>query len=440
MNLMKNLHMIQAQELAQKVNEQNITKANLYNIKGKTNEQGIKKLIPFLFVYRMVIYMATVTNVTNFNKEAKKILENIQKYINQEDTKNFKLMQYACDDFLKFYKQYYEDESLNIMQVQQLENHVENLKNMLQFDGNNNYSENKINQSIQQIVLTNVDKARKLETLLTGFKTMFLKFLGYDFIQQIVIETEEFTPIIIELQDFSSMQPFIKSATSEMQGKLKDNQTILDMYNTKLHNEKLYSTISSLKEYQKIYSESRRRLNIFWEKIGKGHFSGEGFLFYKPQSRWKKFYVNSLGDLKQGYISMSIEQPQLSPEEELNIEIFTTYIGKVDNIRGTLLQDVQNIKKQISSKSGSASTGSHKDLIDLITLVRNGNISSIQQYFNKDLAKSRSGKGQRNYIYEDNEAKNKIAEMMSTNSLDKAEKVIKKIIQSVKSNNIKYTK
>jgi len=51
---------------------------------------------------------------------------------------------------------------------------------------------------------------------------------------------------------------------------------------------------------------------------------------------------------------MVSEQTPLTAKIEHDIEIFTKYIGRVDNLRGTLLQDIQTISSQISVKSGSA--------------------------------------------------------------------------------------
>jgi len=83
---------------------------------------------------------------------------------------------------------------------------------------------------------------------------------------------------------------------------------------------------------------------------------------------------------------MVTKQPNLVNEIEKDIGIFTTYIGEVDNTAGTLVQDIQALENtlQISAKSGSAQTGSHEPLIDLIRKVGKGNFEEIRNVFTRD--------------------------------------------------------
>jgi len=116
--------------------------------------------------------------------------------------------------------------------------------------------------------------SRKLESLLTGFKTVFLKTLGKEFIQEIVIEDKDLTPIVIKLQGFSAMENFIRNSLSDFQGKLKSNNQMLNFINNKDDHSNLYSKIIVQDSYIKIYQESRRRLNVFYNVIGKGRYYG----------------------------------------------------------------------------------------------------------------------------------------------------------------------
>ena len=89
-----------------------------------------------------------------------------------------------------------------------------------------------------------------------------------------------------------------------------------------------------------------------------------------------------------------------------------TYIGQVDNTAGTLFQDIQDLENnlQISVKSGSAQTGSHEELIQLIRKVKDGNIEEIRNLFIRDANQISEP---RNRIYSDEESKEKIATMIA---------------------------
>ena len=240
---------------------------------------------------------------------------------------------------------------------------------------------------------------------------MFLKTLGQNFVQEIVIENKDYTPIIIRLQDFTSMESFIKNSLQDFQGKLHSNNQMLNFINNKNHSD-LYNKIYVKDSYINIYKETRRRLNVFYTKIKKGKSFGEALLLYKPDGTWIKFYVTTLGDVKEGYVSMVTAQPSLSNNIEQDIEIFTTYIGQVDNTAGTLFQDIQDLENnlQISVKSGSAQTGSHEELIQLIRKVKDGNIEEIRNLFIRDANQISEP---RNRIYSDEESKEKIATMIA---------------------------
>ena len=369
----------------------------------------------------------------NFNDEAQKILKELQQLLNLEDKATFNdKLQETCNNFDNFYTNYYQ----NILTAQQeLQKHKQQLQQLGEDpEKSSSYIRHKqsVSQSMKTTIVSLANAARQLETLLTGFKAVFLKTLNQDFVQQIVIENEEYEPIIIKLTDLSSMSNFIKSSTSDFQGKLKSNKEMLEFINNNTHGS-LYEKIYVVDPYIKVYKESRRRLNIFYDKVKKGQRYGEGLLLYKPNRRWIKFYVSNLGDLKQGYVSMVSEQTPLTAKIEHDIEIFTKYIGRVDNLRGTLLQDIQTISSQISVKSGSAQTGSHEELIELIREIKNGNFKKIEEIFNRDVINTQNEVGQRNRVYSHKESKNKVATMLAKVSQKKAEEAVEFSLQDLQS-------
>lgn len=364
----------------------------------------------------------------NFNAEAEQILKELQQLLDEDDKAIFNnQLRSVCNEFKIFYDNYFQEENRS---KEGLKIHRHQLQELINVDdeANNSYAMKKSTQSVATIVSTLVNASRKLESLLTGFKAVFLKTIGQGFVQKIVVETEDLQPVIIQLQGFDAMQNFIKGSSSDFQGKLSSNIKMLELINSKNQsNAKFYNVNEIDKSYINTYRESRRRLNIFYNRIKKGQQHGEGLLFYKPKNRWIKFYVSSLGDLKEGLVSMVTNQEELGNNIELNIEAFTKYIGKVDNIAGSLLQDIQDLQNnlQISVKSGSAQTGSHEQLINLIKLIADsGNIESIREFYDRDLKKSQAESGQRNRIYSNKQSVNKIAMMMSNKSRKEAEKAL----------------
>lgn len=356
---------------------------------------------------------------SQFNSEAQQILQELQKLLDKEDAKAILEggLKETCENFINFYDNYYKEE--NKIKGKSLVAHRIQLQNLINPEQQSSYGGQRAKESIKTTVSTLANASRKLESLLTGFKAVFLKTLGKEFVQEIVIEDKDLTPIVIRLQGFSAMENFIRNSLSDFQGKLKSNNQMLNFINNKDDHSNLYSKIIVQDAYIKIYQESRRRLNIFYNAIEKGRHYGQALLLYKPDGVWKKFYITTLGDVKEGYIAMVTKQPNLANEIEKDIGIFTTYIGEVDNTAGTLVQDIQALEQtlQISAKSGSAQTGSHKPLIDLIRKVRNGNFEEIRNVFTKD---SKQESKQRNRIYNDKESKEKIAKMISDSSKKKA--------------------
>ncbi len=356
---------------------------------------------------------------SQFNSEAQQILQELQRLLNKEDAKTILEggLKEICENFINFYDNYYKEE--NKIKGKGLVAHRMQLQNLINPEQQSSYGGQRAKESIKTTVSTLANASRKLESLLTGFKTVFLKTLGKEFIQEIVIEDKDLTPIVIKLQGFSAMENFIRNSLSDFQGKLKSNNQMLNFINNKDDHSNLYSKIIVQDSYIKIYQESRRRLNVFYNVIGKGRYYGQALLLYKPDGTWKKFYITTLGDVKEGYIAMVTKQPNLVNEIEKDIGIFTTYIGEVDNTAGTLVQDIQALENtlQISAKSGSAQTGSHEPLIDLIRKVGKGNFEEIRNVFTRD---SKQESKQRNRIYNDKESKEKIAKMISDSSKKKA--------------------
>lgn len=377
-----------------------------------------------------------------FDNEAQKILEKLQELLNEDDEKKFTKLKSTCKDFIKFYKKYYENAVEQLKNLQQQYQRIKNLKNSVDQQYINQQSaytqhRQESTRSIQEYMGYLVNGARQLENLLTGFKSVFLNILGQNFVQQIVVESENYQPIIIQLKDFSSMSYFIKEHTTDFQGKLKSNIQMLKMVDAKQHNN-LYTKIWVEDPYIKIYQQSRRRLNIFYDNVKNGSRQGEALLLYKPHQRWLKFFVLNLGDLKEGFVSMVSDQAQTASNMEQNIEIFTKYIGKVDNIQGALLQDVQNIIQnlQISVKSGSAETGSHNVLINMINEISKASGNNIRKIiedtFSIDYQKAIEEKGQRDKLYTNKEAKEKIATMISKQSGKKAEQAVEVTAEDLK--------
>ena len=371
----------------------------------------------------------------NFNDEAQKILKELQQLLDKEDSQIFEALPPLCKQFLIFYNNYYQQENRT---KQGLYIHQKKLQNLINIDQQSPYVEHKATESISTLVTTLANSARKLESLLTGFKTVFLKTLGYNYVQQIVIENEDYIPIIIQLENFSGMENFIRSSLLDFEGKLKTNKQMLQFINNKNHSD-LYSKIYVQAPYNNIYKETRRRLNIFYTKIKKGKMFGEGLLLYKPHQQWIKFYVTTLGDVKEGFVSMVSAQAALTHHMEYDIQLFAEqYIGKVNNIAGTLFQDVQNLEKklQISVKSNSAKTGSHDELIEIITQVASGNLEKIREVFTSDEVKAKNESGQRNRVFSDKESKEKIAQMMSKLSDKKAREAVAEQVLNLQADNV----
>lgn len=366
----------------------------------------------------------------NFTKQATEILKILQDLLNQDDEEVFKQkLQNICNKFIQFYQNYYQ---INIDARIELQKHKDSIKALKEDpDLNSEYIEQKhaFTSTIQSTIVSLVNGARQLETILTGFKTVFLKTLNQNFIQQIVIEAGDdqqgYEPIIIQLNNFSAMSNFIASSTLDFQGRLKSNKELFQSIDKKQHND-LYRKIWIQRPYIEIYKESRRRLNVFYDKIKKGYRYGEALLLYKPKQRWIKFYVTTLGDVKEGFAAMVAAQATIKHNKELDIQTFAEeYIGKVDNITGALVQDIQNINNQIAIKSGSAQTGSHQQLIKIIKAVADGDFETIRKAFESDETKISTNSGQRNRIYNNKESKEKIATMIKMQSEKKAKQAIK---------------
>lgn len=238
----------------------------------------------------------------------------------------------------------------------------------------------------------------------------------------------------MNFKDFSN---FIGSALDNFQGKLKSNEQMLKIINNKQRNA-LYTKKDIDSIYLQLYKQARRRLNIFYNKVKKSSSSGEGLLLYKPNRRWIKFWVSNLGDVKEGFLAIVVESPALSNNIEERIQLFAeNYIGKVDNTPGTLVQDIENIKQQISSKSGSARTGSNKTLIELIRSVSEGNLNRIAQIFEKDSEYANSGMGRRNKALSNKQANQKVAKIIGEGSETLARRSINNTIRNIKNVELK---
>ena len=288
-------------------------------------------------------------------------------------------------------------------------------------------------KSIQQIVIADLNKTKQLQTLTLGLRTLYLKVLGYELIQTVVIEDPQnhYKPIIIDV-NFKDFANFISESLDGYRGRLKQNQAMLRMINNRQRSS-LYTKKNIDNIYIQIYKQTRRRLNIFYNRIKKSYLGGRGLLLYKPERKWIKFFVSNMGDVKEGFVSMVVESPKLNNNIEHRIKIFAEeYIGRVDNGIATLIQDVEFIKQQISVKSGRGQTGSDEELLKLIAKVAKGDIQAIEQVFNADRKYVQSGKGKRNRILQNHQAISKTKDMIKDGSEMLAKKVINATIRTVK--------
>lgn len=200
----------------------------------------------------------------------------------------------------------------------------------------------------------------------------------------------------------------------------------------------LYTRKSIDNVYIQVYKQTRRRLNIFYNKIKRGYLGGSGLLLYKPERRWIRFFVSNMGDVKEGFVSMVVESPKLNNNIEHRIKTFAEdYIGKVDNAIATLIQDIEFMKQQISVKSGKGQTGSDKELLKLIQKVANGNIKAIEQVFEADRGYVQSEKGRRNRILKNRQAILKVEDMIKGGSETLAKKTINSTIRNIRNAEIK---
>ena len=233
----------------------------------------------------------------------------------------------------------------------------------------------------------------------------------------------------------SSLTSIIDSRAENLQGRLRQNKKLITRFKDREHAKVLSNLYSNRQQqYEDTYSQARRRVNIFYSRTKRSY--GQSLLLYKKHDKWIKFWVANLGDLKEGYVTMVVRhQEDLPNDPELRMEIFTKYIGQVDNIAGTLLQDVQTQEnQQISVKSGRAQTGSHQELINLIKTISvsaKDPVTLIKDVFNKDLARSAEGSGRRNRILDPKKDKEKLKSLLSTQGLNSAKIVLNKIVLDI---------
>lgn len=397
--------------------------------------------------------MATVNTIISqaknkaFQEQAQNILDRIQDLVENYDVEKINQnLKRICQDFSNFYDKFYEKNVEYYQQGEEWKNIIEHMKNMQRSRDTKdedisiieNFMKDKRRRKIRQIIVSKITLTKQLQSLLTGFKTLFLKTLNKTFVQMVVFEDQgkQFEPAIIKINNFNGLSSFIKSSANDFQGKLMSNNTILQQYN---NNQDKYQKIEIDQSYIDIYKQTRRRLNIFYEKAHRPSY-GESLLLYHIQ-KWYKFWINNLGDVKQGFIAMSLNKGNIDSNMQKNIQMFTTFIGKVDNTPGTLLQDIQQIQQiiqdqielQISSKSGAAKTGSHKELINLIKNIANSNNGKalIEEIFTKDAQYSKKQSGQRNRLLDDEKDKDKLQRLLSDGITYVARTSLDQIMQNI---------
>lgn len=374
---------------------------------------------------------------TDFIKISEDILIKLSEIAENYNKQSIPQIQQVCHNFKIFYQEYYKQSQLS---QQELLQHQREIAALIQASENIEvFSRFRKRRSINNILLSQAQKTRYLESLLTGFKTVFLKVIQQDFVQQIVIELQDGTPAIFETKDFFGLANFIQSSTIDAQGKLQQNAKMINSHVN--FNSDLYNKVEIEEQYLNVYKQTRRRLNIFYDRIKKGLRQGEGLLLYRPGNYWIKFYVNNLGDVKQGLVNLIAHNGHLGSGIEKQVQDFAEiYIVQVDSVAGTLLQDVQKkigqVIQQISVKSGSAKTGAHEGIIQLINTIADANVNQIYNLiadaFNIDKTKAESGSGRRNRVLENNDKdQQKLAQLLQNNCDNKVLQQIQKDISNI---------
>lgn len=371
--------------------------------------------------------------IKSFSEQAEQVLKNIQEIRDKSNKKIvFEKIRPACTRFMEFY-QYYEDALQKEGSQGYVQIHLKELKAFanIENDPQEAYSAARDFNNTQLEIIKKAQMTRQLQKLLSAFKRVFINALGYDFIESVVIETENHEPIVIQFDDDAQgLENFINSYTDDWQGRLEQDT---QMYQKIIANNSKFKQKKIDTSYVEVYQEARRRIDIFYNYAQRKY--GEALLLYKTEGTWKKFYVLNLGDLKEGFLSLIYNEIKLPMNMQKRIEEFTNQIGSVDNAAGTIYQDIALLNTLVSSKTARAQTGSNEGLINIIkTISETGDLYAIRQVYLKD--KSTESKARNRILYSDkndeknfSEAdKNKVAKMISKESLEKAQKEINGII------------
>lgn len=371
--------------------------------------------------------------IKSFSEQAEQVLKNIQEIRDKSNKKIvFEKIRPACTRFMEFY-QYYEDALQKEGSQGYVQIHLKELKAFanIENDPQEAYSAARDFNNTQLEIIKKAQMTRQLQKMLSSFKRVFINALGYDFIESVVIETENHEPIVIQFDDdVQGLENFINSYTDDWQGRLEQDT---QMYQKIIVNSSKFKQKKIDPSYVEVFQEARRRIDIFYNYAKRK--SGEALLLYKPKGIWNKFYVLNLGDLKEGFLSLIYNEIELPMNMQDRIEKFTQQIGNVDNTTGTIYQDIALLNTLVSSKSARAQTGSNTGLINIIkTISETGDLYAIRQVYLKDRS---TGSKTRNRILHSDENdektfseadKNKVAKMINEESLEKAQQEINGII------------
>lgn len=386
--------------------------------------------------------MADIVNDIDFQRQAENILEQLQKIVEQQDNQIIiDKLKPICQRFSVVYDYFYQHD---ISYNEALQQYGKFLKHLTVLSQSSDESSNVIQdlnnihkiQNLSQFNNQRYGLIQQLQIILTGFKSIFLRLIGQEFVQVVVVEVEDehgnLIPQTYQMQNWMDLASIIVDRTDGLQGRLMQNKKMAQHFEKRQHNT-IFEKIASnhIEKCNAIYSQAKRRINIFYTVTG--HTGGQSLLLYKLSNRWFKFWVANLGDLKEGYVTMVMKhQGEIPTEQERQIQLFTRYIGQVDNIAGTLLQDVQTQQnQQISVKSSRAQTGSHMEIIALIKEIANSNdspLNLINKAFQKDKVASLTGKGRRNRLLDSKKDKEKLAKLLKKNGANKARTITNQII------------
>ena len=374
-------------------------------------------------------------------KQAANIIEELlklEKEFNAISTPNLNQLQSLCQQYVNFEEKFFKEQKIRFTSlkrkrnIQALVKKNENVSALVQY----------LHDQQQEYFLL-ADYYKTLSIILSGFQSVFNKVIGNDFVQQFIIEGEDFTPIIIEANSFVYFQQIFTGQVNNYRHRIQSNQEVLSKYQ-KLINKRYFHVVSTSDKYQETYKEVRRRVQISNKLLQRSDKvkSFQAILLYKRSGSWIKRYINNLGDLKQAYGAMvaAYQLPMISLQERVGY-FADHYISKVDSVEGTIAQDYfENrwddtqglINRQISAKSSKGRQGSYQNVISLIRNI--ASVSSpaeirniILNKFNMDLAAQQQGKGRRNL----EKSISQIAQIFNQNEEKVREQIIPEYIKQI---------